>query len=371
MALFEEFEPPLPKAEGDTSKKNSKIYLSRLGKLHLWIDTKRLNNSKKVFSRFFSGLKPLITSNKYLPHLVLLVLGLMVSATNVNQKIAAKAYNNELVALNPDTLFNVSESVDYYTNSIKNDSAAVERVILANVEPEGFAVNSVTVATEITDRGNVVDKASATSTDETLVDNSSKTIKYVVQNGDTLTGLGWKYEVKLATLKYVNNIDNENMIKPGVEIKIPPKGYEVSAKLIAKRESEKNAKIASANRNTTTRSSSSVRTTAVNANPGSKVNGYPYGWCTYYVATRRSVPTSWGDAKAWLSSAKRAGYSTGQTPVAGAIMVSSESFWGHVSYVESVNGNEFTISEMNYKGWGVTSRRTVSTGSGIIRGFIY
>ncbi|MDO8443881.1 MAG: CHAP domain-containing protein, partial [bacterium] len=79
----------------------------------------------------------------------------------------------------------------------------------------------------------------------------------------------------------------------------------------------------------------------------------------------------WGNGGQWLNSAQRAGYSTGSTPVPGAIMVSSESFWGHVAYVESVDGDEFTIVEMNARGWGVTSRRTKNKNDRVIKGFIY
>ena len=52
-------------------------------------------------------------------------------------------------------------------------------------------------------------------------------------------------------------------------------------------------------------------------------------------------------------------------------MVTGESGWGHVAYVESVNGNTFTVSEMNYIGWGVYSTRTITTSQVPLYGFIY
>jgi surface antigen len=52
-------------------------------------------------------------------------------------------------------------------------------------------------------------------------------------------------------------------------------------------------------------------------------------------------------------------------------MVTSESWWGHVAVVESVHGSEFTVSEMNYRGFAKKSYRTVSTSSRVIKGFIY
>lgn len=99
-------------------------------------------------------------------------------------------------------------------------------------------------------------------------------------------------------------------------------------------------------------------------------NHFPYGQCTWHVANRRSVPW-FGNAGTWLSGARAYGYATGSTPRPGAIMVTAESPVGHVAYVESVGANSFTVSEMNYRGWGVVDWRTVAMGSWFIRGFVY
>lgn len=81
---------------------------------------------------------------------------------------------------------------------------------------------------------------------------------------------------------------------------------------------------------------------------------YPYGQCTYWVWTKRVVP-GWNDASDWLWQARRDGWTISSKPIVGAIA------WepGHVAYVESVKGSSVTVSEMNYKGLGVVSRRTV------------
>lgn len=101
-------------------------------------------------------------------------------------------------------------------------------------------------------------------------------------------------------------------------------------------------------------------------------NSYWYGFCTWYVAEKRNdVPNNWGNAKAWLSSAQKAGWPTGNTPKVGAVLVTSESWAGHVAYVESVDGDNFNISEMNYKGWARTSARTLDINDRVIRGFVY
>jgi surface antigen len=100
-------------------------------------------------------------------------------------------------------------------------------------------------------------------------------------------------------------------------------------------------------------------------------NHFSFGYCTYYVASRRYVPW-FGDAGQWWPNARAYGYPEGQTPQVGAIMVTRESAIGHVAYVESVNGNTFTISEMNYTAWNVVDRRTITLGGPVpIVGFIY
>jgi surface antigen len=110
-------------------------------------------------------------------------------------------------------------------------------------------------------------------------------------------------------------------------------------------------------------------------------NHFAYGFCTYYVATRRCVP--WlGNADSWYIAAAQMGYKEGNQPVAGAIVVfrpgvdgvSSE---GHVAYVEAVGPAEgipagsFKLSEMNFAGWNRVDYRVISNTSNDIEGFIY
>ncbi|MBW3537924.1 CHAP domain-containing protein [Candidatus Parcubacteria bacterium] len=98
--------------------------------------------------------------------------------------------------------------------------------------------------------------------------------------------------------------------------------------------------------------------TVVTHPAGSLRNGYPFGQCTYYVATRRAVP-KWGNARSWYANAQRAGYQVGAAPRVGAIAWTPAGAYGHVAYVEAVNGSQVTVAEMNYAGWGRIGRRTV------------
>lgn len=102
-----------------------------------------------------------------------------------------------------------------------------------------------------------------------------------------------------------------------------------------------------------------VRTAPVAYN--SAGNTYAYGWCTWYVKSRKpNIPNSLGNAHQWIGSAQSLGYATGSTPVAGAIGAAGN----HVVYVESTDGVNVTISEMAYAGGvGVVHYRTVPANS--------
>jgi surface antigen len=92
-------------------------------------------------------------------------------------------------------------------------------------------------------------------------------------------------------------------------------------------------------------------------------NTYSQGYCTWYVKNRRgtSLPNGLGDANTWYSRAASMGLSVGNIPKPGAVGTTTRGAYGHVVYVESVNSNgTITISEMNYKGFGVKSSRTTS-----------
>ncbi|MEJ7482916.1 CHAP domain-containing protein, partial [Staphylococcus warneri] len=59
--------------------------------------------------------------------------------------------------------------------------------------------------------------------------------------------------------------------------------------------------------------------------------------------------TYWSDAKYWASNAANDGYQVDNTPSVGAIMQSTPGPYGHVAYVERINGDgSILISEMNY-----------------------
>lgn len=181
-------------------------------------------------------------------------------------------------------------------------------------------------------------------------------LNYTVKEGDKIDDIAKKYKAEKGKIIAFNDLPATGELKAGQEITIPDGQKEVprtQSSLVPSRPYES--------------FESAGRILSGKAGTGHQ---FPYGYCTWYVAQRRYVPWG-GNAGTWLYHAKAAGYATGRTPKVGSIMVTSESWWGHVAIVEKVSGGSITISEMNYKGWAKKSTRTLSTSSRVIKGFIY
>lgn len=361
MALLFDPEPPSKQGDKKTNilfQKTAKIknyisnIFSKLAPAFFLLGSIKRKSAIQISEKrneFSENLLPVYKfSKEHLPHLIVGVITFVVITSNFVVRFA-NANVNEYMVSDPGNEINLAAQANEYTPLLKNSAEAVEKAYAASTDE--FTQTATTVDTVYTER------------EEPLPDNSAAAVYYTVRDNDTLTTLGMKFKLKIATIKFVNDLESD-LIKPGQQLKISQAGYEVTASQIAAK-NQQNAKKKLA----TTKTTGSVA--RVNYAAGSRNNGYPYGYCTYYVATKRAVPSSMGNAKAWLSSAARAGMATGSAPAPGAIVVTSESWWGHVAYVEDVSDGYITISEMNYNGWGVTNRRTLPANGGVIRGYIY
>ena len=232
-------------------------------------------------------------------------------------------------------------------------------------------------------------------------------IEYKVKKGDTVSGIAKRFGLKTQTLLWANGLKDWSIIRPGDSITIPPedgifytvrrgdtlgeivKRYQADLNEVIKYNQIDGDRIVQGQKiflpnakmpiYRTTRPKNSTRTHLVKKSVPSRpvkitpkgCHRFPYGQCTWYVAQKWGcIPWS-GNAKNWLANARRYGYPTGSQPVPGAIMVTRESWWGHVAYVEKVIGDSVVISEMNKYGWGRVNRRTLNKNSWLIRGYIY
>ena len=220
---------------------------------------------------------------------------------------------------------------------------------------------------------------------------------YGVLNGDTIWSIAAKFNITTDTLKWANNLSDEDVLKPSTQLTILPTNgvlvtaaggedvaglatkYKTSASLIDSYNNLEGKAPAVGQKlilpdgvkpevpkpvvqvaSTSTRSTTTATTQKLTPFYGG-ANGYSYGYCTWYVAAKRGVPSNWGNASSWYYNAQRSGFGVGGAPQAGAVAW-EKGIWGagHVAYVEGASGGMVTVSEMNYNGgWNRVSRRTV------------
>lgn len=103
----------------------------------------------------------------------------------------------------------------------------------------------------------------------------------------------------------------------------------------------------------------------------SRLNLYPFGYCTWWIKNKRQdIPNNLGDARNWLTNAPKAGLQVTSQPTVGGIVVTNESPYGHLAYIEAIRGNNLIVSEMNYAGWGKKTQRILNLNNPKILGFI-
>lgn len=197
-------------------------------------------------------------------------------------------------------------------------------------------------------------------------------IHYVVQAGDNVNSLADKFHVTADSIRWSNNISG-NSITAGTNLVIPPvngivytvKSGDTPASLASKYHADEGLII-------------TYNDAEVNGlQPGELViipnghiqpvitygvfyatyggNGYDYGYCTWYVASRIAVPTNWGNANTWALYAALSGWTVSSAPKAGWIAQTGAGWEGHVAVVEAVSadGTMIKYSDMNgLAGWG-------------------
>ena len=226
--------------------------------------------------------------------------------------------------------------------------------------------------------------------------------EYIVEKDDTLSSIAVKFDVSVDTIAWANNIKSY-IIQPGDRLIILPVSGVMhlvksgdTIQTIAETYHADESNIIVFN-NLSGRAEifegevliipngkmSSLSSWAYNPGLGGlstndyygQSHSYPWGQCTWWVAQQRPIP-SWGNANTWISNAAASGYSVcpGRycIPRAGAVIyLKGHRVFGHVGYVEKVEGDQVVFSEMNYIGLGVRTLRYLPVGSSLIQGYIY
>ena len=190
-------------------------------------------------------------------------------------------------------------------------------------------------------------------------------LSYKVEYGDTLIQISKQYGVSVASIRENNNIRGD-VLRLGQNLIIPtttiPKYNPV--RTVAQRTTSVVSKVVN-------KLYPKVSQVSGGEDGELKPHIFPYGQCTWYVATRRFVPWG-GHAKQWLKNSQQYGYKVGKVPAVGAIVATKEdAVYGHVAYVEEVKEDSIVFSEMNYKGLGIYSKRELKLNDWRILGYIY
>lgn len=211
---------------------------------------------------------------------------------------------------------------------------------------------------------------------------SKKDIRtYVTVPGDTITLLATKFGVTSDSIRWSNALSS-NTIPAGKSLVIPPetgivytvKDGDTPDTLAGKYKADKDQIIAANDAElaplkvgekifipNATQPAPVVNTRVASsgfgwgAAPVYGFNGYTYGYCTWYVAGKITVPANWGNANTWDNRAVLSGWIVSSVPRAGAIAQTNRGSEGHVAIVEAVSpdGQSIKYSDMNgISGWG-------------------
>lgn len=146
-----------------------------------------------------------------LPYLsIVLVVGFVLISNFIQGVESSREFlpNEKVMDLSPGEVAKTVNILSPYTSNIEEDSV------------------HVALAMKDTD---YLGKPLIAETAETKIDETRKsTITYTVEGGDTLSSIGWKYGLKISTIKGANGLTSDN-IRPGQKLKLPPQDLSSSA----------------------------------------------------------------------------------------------------------------------------------------------
>lgn len=243
---------------------------------------------------------------------------------------------------------------------------------------------------------------------------------YTTKRGDSVPSIANKFGISANTIRWANGLADTDVVEPGRKLTILPVSgvlHTVSAgetvESIANNFNTSAARITSVNdlelgglkagkRLVIPDGVKQERLVTATGTPGAQVSGntgdlgggvidagiagasvgnrYAPGNCTWYAYERRAqmgrpVGSFWGNANTWAYNARAAGYPVNNVPAAGAVLVDTAGYFGHVGVVERVKPNgDIVISEMNnyaYGGFNIVNQRTISAGQARVYQYIH
>ena len=251
-------------------------------------------------------------------------LDFVINSENFSDLVSRTFAVNKLNQANKEALNDVKEAKDQYTSLLN--------------EQEKTKANLQSDKSELETKQNDL-KSMKEKSDQQQADLNKK----IEDNKATLVALQSQYEEAANAVKLAQDKAN------------------ATAQVADAKKENKNDNKATENK-TTAEATSSSNAGSISQGDGSAHgivagNTYPWGQCTWYV--KQVAPwagNNWGNGGQWGSSAAAAGFRVDHSPAAGSIIVflpgqsvggqwTADGAYGHVAYVESVNGNSVTISQ--------------------------
>ena len=299
-------------------------------------------------------------------------------------------------------------------------SGALDQLSSADIAVHVARLANMPEASSVTNKADSVSaQLAVTPADDTViakpqvVATSLKSYKdiqtYVTVAGDTIPSIAAKFGITSDTVRWSNGLQGDN-VDAGKALVIAPvnglvyivKDGDTIDSLVSKYKANKEQLVADNDAETAGLKVGSkilIRDGSITPVPVARVasagaygsgfawggagavygsNGYDYGYCTWYAASRRAaagrpIPANLGNASSWKVLAGRAGFAVGNEPQAGAVIwTPPRDYYGHVGYVESVNADgSVNVSEMNVVGWGRVSTKTLSPEAAAGYSYIY
>lgn len=329
--------------------------------------------------------------------IVLIIVTLTIAGYNLYGFVLSK-HQDESLALK-FLSYHPGLNQSLYTHSnIRGATVTLENGLINTAFAEDFRTRSAELSAQTTGDGilhdNIMIKPSPASIQELV---ERQFVVHEVKAGETLSSIAQTYTIKSSTLQWSNKLP-DSTIKPGWHLLIPPidgvlvqvEDLETTLPDLAKKYRGDLEKIIAYNGLSSAEDIDQDQfimipggsvpppvkpkptilegRVTVQPTPGGHI--FAKGHCTYYVASRMFIPWG-GNAKNWPENSRKYGARLGSVPIAGSIVVTTSSPWGHVAIVEEVfNDGTFTITEMNYKGIGIISQRRLNINDDTIRTFI-
>lgn len=241
-----------------------------------------------------------------------------------------------------------------------------------------FKPEDVTLAMMVEDDSYTLTQQLSVNSNRQIDEPERQQATYTIQKGETVTQIALRFNLHVASILDANGIKPEDLkkVQPGTVLNIPSSDTSTSDDwLVAINKAEEQARqqqlqaqqAAAAKKK---KIASATGSTSRTYSGGGSVNGVRYVraananemQCYGYVVSQGYTVSGHVLAR-WIPT-------NSSTPRAGGLVVTSESWAGHVAIVTSVNGDgTFNIRESNYV-HGLITERTLSVNSGKIIGFV-